>query len=162
MATWPFSGKRQQKSMDVPEEVQEYYKSERRERIGIAWLLALATLVTTVVLAVGLYVGGRWAWHSLFGRDVQQPITTQEDSGQSSSKVDQEQSSIDQPTTTPQLAESTPQSTPSAPQPNPQPATESQNLTSTGPGDTLAVFVGASILGTLAYQVYIRRKLIRS
>lgn len=52
----------------VPPEVQEYYQSERRERVGIAWMLALATLVVTVLLAFGLFYGGRWAYRALFDR----------------------------------------------------------------------------------------------
>jgi cytoskeletal protein RodZ len=34
-----------------------------------------------------------------------------------------------------------------------------QQLTDTGPGDMLAVFAGAALLGGLGYQLYIRRRL---
>jgi len=49
----------------VPKEVKEFYQAERRERVGVAWLLALATLITTVLVAFGLFFGGFGAF--IFG-----------------------------------------------------------------------------------------------
>lgn len=36
-----------------------------------------------------------------------------------------------------------------------------RELADTGPGDTLAIFIGSALLGGLAYQVYVRRQLAR-
>jgi hypothetical protein len=60
---WPFN--RQQQSTEdsnLPEEVKQYYEAERREHIGVAWLLAFVTLVLTVAVIAGLFVSGRWAY----------------------------------------------------------------------------------------------------
>lgn len=77
---WPFKRKNKQNQTEVPQEVQEYYQSERRERTGIAWLLALATLAVTVVLAIILFFGGRWLYRTFFGDNGQNGTgTTQQD-----------------------------------------------------------------------------------
>lgn len=60
----------------IPQEVQEYYQSERRERSGVAWLLALGTLVITLLLAVGLFFGGRWLWQRIFDGEPETVVTT--------------------------------------------------------------------------------------
>lgn len=54
---------------EVPEEIQEYYQTERRERAGIAWLLAFGTLIITIVLAAGIFFAGRWAYRKIAGTD---------------------------------------------------------------------------------------------
>ncbi len=55
---------------EVPEEIQDYYKTERRERAGVAWLLAFGTLIVTVLLAGGIFFGGRWAYRKIAGDDT--------------------------------------------------------------------------------------------
>lgn len=71
-------GNRKQNDIDaIPQEVQEYYQSERRERSGVAWLLALGTLVITLLLAVGLFFGGRWLWQRIFDGEPETVVTTQ-------------------------------------------------------------------------------------
>ncbi len=61
---WPFKRKKDNPNGILPE-VDQYYQSERREKTGIAWLLALATLVTTIILATGIFFGGRWAYRAV-------------------------------------------------------------------------------------------------
>ena len=56
-------------SNTVPSEVQNYYQSERRDRAGIAWVLALGTLMLTLILAFGLFFGGRWAYRKVANKD---------------------------------------------------------------------------------------------
>ncbi|MDB5185508.1 MAG: hypothetical protein JWL85_31 [Candidatus Saccharibacteria bacterium] len=74
---WPFKKKNNQVNQtEVPQEIKEYYQAERRERKGIAGLLALATLVVTVLLALGLFYGGRWAYRTLTNNDKQTAQTT--------------------------------------------------------------------------------------
>ena len=60
---------RRNKQEDVSSDVQGYYQTEKSGRRGIAWLLALATVITTLVLTLGLFYGGRWAYRSIFGSD---------------------------------------------------------------------------------------------
>ncbi len=59
----------------LPDEVQDYYKAEQRDRIGVAWLLAAGAFILTVAIIIGLFFAGRWAYQSIFSSD---PDTTSE------------------------------------------------------------------------------------
>jgi len=82
MAIWPFNRKKQDDTL--PEEVKEFYESGRKERSGMAWLMALGTLIVTVVLALLLFYGGRWVYNKLAGNDEpeNQPTETSEQTQQ--------------------------------------------------------------------------------
>lgn len=69
---------------EVPAEIQEYYQAEKRDRTGIAWLLAFATLVVTILLAAGIFFAGRWAYRKIAGSDNQNtsPQTAQNENQQ--------------------------------------------------------------------------------
>lgn len=55
---------------DLPQDIQEeYYEPERKERSGVAWLLAIGTLIVTVLLATGLFFAGRWTYRQIAGTD---------------------------------------------------------------------------------------------
>lgn len=56
---------------EVPAEIQEYYQAEKRDRTGIAWLLAIGTLIVTILLAAGIFFAGRWAYRKITGNDTQ-------------------------------------------------------------------------------------------
>ena len=76
--------KRRKQNTDVlPAEVREYYQSERREKTGVAWLLALGTLILTFVIAAALFFGGRWLYNTIFDNDSDSDDqqTTSQDSG---------------------------------------------------------------------------------
>jgi hypothetical protein len=62
---------------EVPAEIQEYYQTEKRERAGVAWLLAFGTLVVTIVLAAGIFFAGRWAYRQIAGTDDNGSETTE-------------------------------------------------------------------------------------
>lgn len=62
---------------DVPAEIQEYYQAERRERTGVAWLLAFGTLIVTILLAAGIFFAGRWTYRQIAGNDENGNNTTQ-------------------------------------------------------------------------------------
>lgn len=79
MKLWPFGRKKavvDEAGDVVPEEVKEYYESSRRDNVGVAWLLALGTLVLTVLLAIGLFFGGRWVYRKLANKS-DKPTTQQ-------------------------------------------------------------------------------------
>ncbi len=82
-----FRRKNQETTEEVPAEIQEYYQAEKRERTGVAWLLALVTLVVTVLLAAALFFGGRWIYRNVFQNNDEQnrPTATQHDSENSDS-----------------------------------------------------------------------------
>lgn len=81
--------RRNQDDPNVPQEVQSYYQAEKRERTGIAWMLALGTLVATVILAIGLYFGGRWLYRTVFGSNDSK--TTQQTGTDSSEREAEEE-----------------------------------------------------------------------
>lgn len=62
----------------LPKEIEEYYTAEKRERRGVAGLLAVGTLLVTILLAVGLFFGGRWAYRSIRheGKKASNPPTS--------------------------------------------------------------------------------------
>lgn len=55
---------RNKKSSVLPE-IDKYYDGERRDRTGLAWLLALISVGAVTLLVVGLFLGGRWAYRAL-------------------------------------------------------------------------------------------------
>ncbi len=61
---------------EVPAEIQEYYQSEHRERVGVAWLLAGGTLVLTLLLATGLFFGGKWVYDKIANREDENTVST--------------------------------------------------------------------------------------
>jgi cytoskeletal protein RodZ len=187
---------RKQASVDsVPEEVREYYQTEKRERAGVAWLLALGTLVVTLLLAAGLYFGGRWAYRSLTHKN--NVATNQNNKGSqgtssgssnnngktgtsSASTSTPSSGSAGQNTGTasqqPAAGSSAPSgsstansgsSAPAGSSTTPAPAANSgatsgattpTKLTNTGPGNTIAVFVLATVAGTAMYRLVILRR----
>ena len=167
----------------VPLEVQEYYQSERRERTGMAWLLALATLGVTVALAAALFYGGKWAYRSIAnrnkkpqtaqntnGQSTQQPtVTNTPDSGTPGSPTGTSSTS----TNTPSPATPTPPSPSSATATTPQPttststgtaaagssaATQGGRLVNTGPSNVMTGFIVVSIGGTIAHYAYTAKR----
>jgi hypothetical protein len=57
---------RKKKDSVLPEEVRDYYTSEKHDRKGMAWLLAVATLIVTFLIAAALFFGGRWVYGTVF------------------------------------------------------------------------------------------------
>lgn len=166
-------GRKQPDIDSVPQEVQDYYQSERRERTGVAWLLALATLVVTLLLAVGLFYGGRWVYRTAFKQDkapqtAQPTATTPATTNISLDGPDEDQASS-RPASTPQstpstspspspspASSSTPSPTPtSTPTPSPSVASSTNRsaLVNTGPGDAAMVFIVATVAGIVAYRI---------
>lgn len=102
MVKWPFGRKQSSDSDKVPQEIQEYYQSEKRERVGVAWMLALATLVVTVLLALGIFYGGRWAYRALFDDNGDNtPAEQEQGDEQSQTSDDEADGGTDAPATLP-------------------------------------------------------------
>lgn len=53
----------------LPDEVKEYYQTERRQRRGTAALLAVAALAATIAVAAGLFFAGRFVYNQIRGDD---------------------------------------------------------------------------------------------
>ena len=154
----------------MPPEVQNYYQAEGRQRSWTAWLMALATLFVTVVVVLGIFFGGRWAFRKL--KNGGQPTVTV----QTETEKPAETAAPANPTTP--AAPSTPK-TPSTPQTSststsqpsqaslpesastqPSAATPGKatgsNLPSTGPGDMVAVFVLTTIIAAIFHNRVLR------
>ncbi len=157
----------------VPAEIQEYYQAERRERAGVAWLLALGTLLATVLLAVGLFFGGRWIYRKVTHKNTPVATTSQpsnqtsttpstsssgagSSSGSSSSQSSpstSSQSTTSGSSSTSSSSGSTPPSSSSTSQ-----TTQNTKIPNTGPGDMAAVFVVVSLITALAHSQVTRYK----
>ncbi|MEK7602819.1 MAG: hypothetical protein AAB459_01060 [Patescibacteria group bacterium] len=119
----------------VSKELEEYYQNERRERFGVAWLLAFGTLVTTLLLASALFFGGRWLYRAVTDTDENGDVTTT-DVGQQIPGL-----SIDESPSQPKPGESLPSSAlqpvpPPTPRPTPSPSSAT-DLPRTGPESDL-------------------------
>lgn len=69
-------GRKKQNNV-LPDEVSEYYQSQRRERIGVAILLGLVALVVTLLIAAALFFGGRYIYRQFFADDKTAPTVSQ-------------------------------------------------------------------------------------
>lgn len=136
----------------IPKEVVDYYQAEQRERRGVTWLLGLATLVVTILVAFGLYYGGRWAYRQTIGDDqdttkvTQAPTQNQPQTNQPSTSDNSDQTDDDSTTTTPQPS-TTPDNTSAVGKP-----TET-DMPSTGPGNIVAIFSATSGLAAGAHYL---------
>ncbi len=118
----------------LPEEVRDYYQAESRQRTGAAWFLAAATLILTILIAVVLFIGGRWIYRHVFHRTNTPTATVQtvQDKTNTSTNENPKTSS----TNTSQTP-STSTSTATTPKPTTTPNTGPSELINTGPGDEL-------------------------
>lgn len=67
---------RRNKTEDSVPTISSSFQTTASERVGIAWLLAFAALVITVIVATALAFGGRWAWRAVFNDDLANEAAT--------------------------------------------------------------------------------------
>lgn len=179
MAIWPFNRKKND-NQDLPPEVQDYYQAERREKVGVAGLLALGTLLVTILVAIGLFFGGRWVYRTVFDKDrpntaaVQNENKAEEEVEQRQEDEQKEKQEAEEAEKArveaekreaEAAAERTRQeaarreaearnNAANQPAPAPAPATgKASDLPSTGPADTIAIFLGTVVIGTSLYYL---------
>ena len=180
---------RRNKNKEVlPQEVREYYQAEKRDRTGMAWLLAITTLVVTFLIAAGLFFGGRWAYRAIFDNDDKSGDTTSQTetakTDQSEVKTDTQDTNgtPDAPatsssnptdsgstsggqtsstnTSTPPAATGSVSGTSTTSPTSTTPAANPEELVNTGPGTVLSLAFVVTIAGALAHRyVWIRNKL---
>ena len=140
-----------------PAEVQEYYKQERRERAGVAWLLAFGTLLMTVALSLALFFGGRWVWRQFFdSSDV--PNISQTDEPASPAQQGTESSTPSQPTPPAGSTSSTRTVSPGIEDDETSTAPRGGDIPRTGPRETAIVFAAVSMVSGLAHRLYTTRR----
>lgn len=129
----------------MPAEVQDYYKAERRDKTGMAWMLAIATLLATILIAAGLFFGGRFVYRAIFDNNDESTQTQTEngnkteESGASTAPSGESQTSSDSngggQTSSTNTTTTPPTTTPPANTPTTTPNTGPTELINTGPGD---------------------------
>lgn len=147
--------RKKHKPSDLPPEVQDYYQAEKRERVGVAGLLAVATLVVTVLVAMGAFFGGRWVYRTIM-EDDDKPT---QQAPANHPKQPAETGSDNKPETPPTPVRNTPPPNPAA---LPQSSTGKGNasaLPSTGIGkSTVIIVLGSILLSSAAYYVAAKPK----
>ena len=161
-----FRRKKQPAQTQIPE-LQDYYATQKKESTAMAWLLAIGSLVVTVALFIGLFLGGRWLYRSVTNKDdTSNTSTTQSENkpaDNSSNTTTQpnpnDSANINSGTVT---APSTGSSTTTAPAPGVSPnQTDSTNSSATaantslpnsGPGSIAVIFVLTALAGTALYR----------
>jgi cytoskeletal protein RodZ len=170
-----FPSLRRKKTEDptLPKEVQAYYEAEQRDRRGVAGMLAVGTLIVTILIAAGLFFGGRWAYRSIRHTDKKKPNVAT--TGTSSTQTDTPSSSADTPapsdsSSASNNASSNSSGTDSATSTSTSStgaasatssATSSSNLPTTGSDGSVMAFIGATIGSIVIAELYQRRKLTR-
>ncbi|MDQ3094239.1 MAG: hypothetical protein M3Q70_03645 [bacterium] len=171
---------------DIPE-LQEYYAAKRANNSAGAWVLALISLIITVLLILGLFFGGRWLWRKVRGGEDRVVTTTQEASDQieegieSDTGVDTDNVAPDSTDNAADTNSTNNTTTPATNGTSTQPQTgqtgstgastttpntdeeiaaarASGNLPNSGPGDVVGIFVATTAAG---YVVHRQRQLKR-
>ena len=159
---------------NIPE-LQEYYASQKSQSTGLAWLLALGSLVVTALIIVALFLGGRWTYRKIANRHKSTVAVT----GTVSNDSKTESTTNNVPTPTPSTAPETTPPAATAPTPTLAPAapqgvattqtpaqnsaatsatTKSSVVPNTGPGDTIQIFVVVVVIAYFAHRSYLLHK----
>jgi len=128
--------KRRQKNVSnsvIPQEIQDYSQTEHREKMGIATLVGFISLLLTLIVLFGMFVGGRWMYRKIAGTDSKSNSTTVVEKSTDETKASSKQDSQKDASNTPEAAASSP-SGPAQQSENPTtPAAPSSALPTTGP-----------------------------
>ncbi len=68
--------RRKQQPSVLPEEVNQYYQSQRREKTGVVFFLGILALVATLLIGLGVFFGGRYLYQKIRGNETS-PTTVQ-------------------------------------------------------------------------------------
>ena len=155
MRFFPHRNKENQDSdTNLPPELRKYYENGRRERTSVAWLLAFASLLVTVLVVLGVFFGGRWIYRKIANHGKSGQVSTTQTSHNSSPSKPNIPA---QPAKPPSNSQGS-QESPSTSQPAPTTSTQQKNLVNTGPQGTVAAFVISATLGFGAYELWLYRK----
>ena len=148
---------------EVTKEFEEYYLAERKERAGLAWLMAFVTLCIGAVLLIGAFLGGRWLYGRLNHDDQKKGVavisisqTEVKKSGDSEKDRAQEaekQAALDALDATLSGKNKATNGSVAGASTN-----STQALPNTGPGDLWSVFIGVAIISALVYRMTLASK----
>lgn len=162
---------RRNKDSVLPE-VDKYYEAEKRDRTGVAWLLALVSVAVVALIIVGLFLGGRWAYNKIAKNNDAEEVAQVDENGAPSFDNGEAPTGDtpapadgtgEAPAPAPNGDES--QGTVNAPARTETPSTpvtgDSGELPSTGPADTALIFATVSTAAGAAHYAVTKRKLNR-
>lgn len=147
---WPFNRANKISGTSSSQKAQQQYDNEYHERVGLAWLIAFISLIVTVMVVVGLFFWGRWTYRKITKSGEQssgQTAVTDQAATKTSTSPSR---NSNKPTTS---SKPTVQKNSSAPKHPP-----TKNLTNTGPGSTITIFVAVSTVGTILHWAYFRQR----
>ncbi|MDB5183237.1 MAG: hypothetical protein JWO47_1021 [Candidatus Saccharibacteria bacterium] len=162
---------RKKPSPTVLPEIDKYYNAEKKERMGLAWILAVISIACVALILIGGFFGGRWVYRKVNNKKTGVATIT----APASKITQQKTTSTDTPDSSPQTpstpsstpAQTAPVKTPTNSTPTPAPATtpptvpssvvSPTKLANTGPGSTLAVFIISALGFAGLHNFFIRR-----
>lgn len=146
-----------QKTTPVPPELQPYYDGNK----GRGWLRWLIRILVVVALVVVIIFGILWLAHrhDTSNKSAKSPSTSQTEKqkapSQSSNKSESTNGDSSSTSSDANTSSDTESSSSTA---TPTSSTQSASIPNTGPGDTVALFIGVTLIGTLLYQIRLRLK----
>jgi len=113
----------------IPPEVQAYSQAEHRERMGVAWLVGVVSLVLFTFILAGLFFGGRWMYQTIAGTNNSDTQSQPSNEGDQPTKEKEQPKEENNPAATPEGDQ------PSTPTPSttPPPQTAPTTTPTTGP-----------------------------
>ncbi len=104
---------------NLPPEVKAYAQAEHRERVGMAWLVGIVSLLISLGFLALIYFGSVWIYRKVTGTENKQPTTSETTKKESDTKeqtpkdTDTSSDQTNEPSQTPEpTPESTPKTTP--------------------------------------------------
>lgn len=102
-----FGRKKQQDSV-LPDEVNQYYRSQKREKTGVVLVMGILALIATLLVGLAVFFGGRFIYNKIKGDDKAPTATVQTDTsntqGSQSADENSDEGSTDTPTGDQQVA----------------------------------------------------------
>lgn len=160
------------KSDSVLPEIDKYYDGERRDRTGLAWLLALVSVIAVTLLVVGVFLTGRWVYRALTDSDSDVAVVQNDnedilpgfdgveapsdDEGQPQADEDSEDAEV-APDESPAEEEGIVQAPARTDIPS-VPVTGDDPLPRTGPAGVAGVFIGISSTAGAAHYALTRKR----
>lgn len=171
-----FRRKRQDPS--VLPEIDEYYEGERRDRAGVAWLLAIISVVIVAIFIIILFFATRWAFRQISGKNDTNEVSIGNQSGSdklpsfdggaesSNPEAGDESTNSDKSKDSDKNVATDDQDVnkegrvdaPAHTETPSNPSSPTTPIPSTGPEHTLALFIAVSIIAGSAHYILSERK----
>lgn len=80
-------GRKKQDSV-LPDEVNQYYRSQKREKTGVVLVLGILALVATLLVGLAVFFGGRYLYNKVKGDDKTPTATVQTDNNKTDNTLE--------------------------------------------------------------------------